>query len=331
MKRCNQIPKLLLAVLITALLLSGSAVAAGSIDRDCSLTISYRDDGIPVSGAGFSLYLAATVDASGSLRATEVFSRFPVRLRGQDDGWKALASTLEGYVLRDNLAPTGSGVTDAQGQLSFPSGGQKLTPGLYLVLGSRSEQNGRVYDPQPFLVMLPTMDKESGNWIYQVRVSPKYEVRPDVPGVVSRKALKVWRDEGQETNRPKDITVQLLRDGKVYDTVTLNAENSWRYVWEELDSAFRWTLVEEAPEDYTVEITREGAAFLVVNTWDGPDSPETPTEPDSPETPTEPGSPELPYTGQLWWPAPLLLCAGLACIVVGLIRRRGACHEAHQG
>lgn len=108
----------------------------------------------------------------------------------------------------------------------------------------------------------------------------------------------------------------------MYDTATLNADNSWRYVWEELDGAFRWTLVEEAPEGYTVEITREGATFLVVNTWDGPDSP---------ETPTEPGSPELPYTGQLWWPAPLLLCAGLACIVVGLIRRRGACHEAHQG
>lgn len=30
----------------------------------------------------------------------------------------------------------------------------------------------------------------------------------------------------------------------------------------------------------------------------------------------------LPQTGQLWWPVPVLLCAGLACIVVGLIRRR---------
>lgn len=124
MKRCNQIPKLLLAVLIAALLLSGSAVAAGSMDRDCSLTISYCDDGIPVSGAGFSLYLAATVDASGSLRATQAFSRFPVRFRGEDDGWKALASTLEGYVLRDKLDPAGSGATDGQGQLSFPSAGR---------------------------------------------------------------------------------------------------------------------------------------------------------------------------------------------------------------
>lgn len=325
MKPCNPIPKLLLAVVMAALL-TLSVFAAGSMDpnRECSLTLSYQDDGTAVSGAGFSIYLAATVDASGKLTATEAFSQFPVRLQGEDDAWKALASTLEGYVLRDHLAPAGSGVTDAQGQLSFPSGAQKLTPGLYLVLGERSKQNGRVYDPQPFLVMLPTRDKESGDWLYRVNVSPKYEVRPDVPGVVTRKALKVWRDEGKETNRPKDITVQLLRDGKVYDTVTLNAENSWRYAWEQLDSDFRWTLVEEVPENYTVEITREGVTFLAVNTWDGLDNP--PTEPETP-----PSSPELPYTGQLWWPVPLLLCTGLLCIVVGLLRRRGAYHEEKQG
>lgn len=30
----------------------------------------------------------------------------------------------------------------------------------------------------------------------------------------------------------------------------------------------------------------------------------------------------LPQTGQLWWPVPVLICAGLACIAVGLFRRR---------
>lgn len=31
---------------------------------------------------------------------------------------------------------------------------------------------------------------------------------------------------------------------------------------------------------------------------------------------------KLPQTGQLWWPVPMLLCVGLACVVVGLVRRR---------
>lgn len=41
--------------------------------------------------------------------------------------------------------------------------------------------------------------------------------------------------------------------------------------------------------------------------------------------PTAPPSPgggkKLPQTGQLWWPVPVLACAGLGCIAVGLFRR----------
>lgn len=36
---------------------------------------------------------------------------------------------------------------------------------------------------------------------------------------------------------------------------------------------------------------------------------------------------KLPQTGQLWWPVPLLICAGLGCIAVGLFRRREARNE----
>lgn len=157
---------------------------------------------------GFSLYLAATVDASGKLHCNA--GVFPVSRPVPGRGRR-----LEGPGLHPGgLRAAGQARSRRQrgdrwaGAAVLPVGGQKLTPGLYLVLGSRREQNGRVYDPQPFLVMLPTLDKETGERIYRVRVSPKYEVRPDVPGVVSRKALKVWRDEGQEANRPKDITVR---------------------------------------------------------------------------------------------------------------------------
>ena len=48
-----------------------------------------------------------------------------------------------------------------------------------------------------------------------------------------------------------------------------------------------------------------------------------PTEPTQPK-PTEPKPPvpSLPQTGQLWWPVPVLFCAGLVLILFGLIRRR---------
>lgn len=44
-----------------------------------------------------------------------------------------------------------------------------------------------------------------------------------------------------------------------------------------------------------------------------------PTE--KPSTPSSGGG-KLPQTGQLWWPVPVLICMGLGCIAVGLIRRR---------
>ena len=51
---------------------------------------------------------------------------------------------------------------------------------------------------------------------------------------------------------------------------------------------------------------------------------EVPTKPTSPTTkPTtsSSGGEKLPQTGQLWWPVPVLACAGLGCIAVGLFRR----------
>ena len=43
--------------------------------------------------------------------------------------------------------------------------------------------------------------------------------------------------------------------------------------------------------------------------------------------PSSGGGKKLPQTGQLWWPVPVLACAGLGCIAVGLFRRREARDE----
>ena len=60
------------------------------------------------------------------------------------------------------------------------------------------------------------------------------------------------------------------------------------------------------PAGYTVTVTQEGTLFVVTNTYPG-------------KTP-----PKLPQTGLLWWPVPLLACAGLALVLAGAgARRRG--------
>lgn len=324
MKMNKRLISICLSLLLVFMLLPVSALAAGRIDldQDVGLTITYQDYGTPLSGAVFNIYLVATVNAYGELETTEQFKIFNVDIPGKaDDTWRALASTLEGYVLRDNIAATDSGKTDRNGQIAFPTGGKRLTAGLYLVLGERHTQDGYRYDATPFMAMLPSLDKENSVWSYDVAVSPKFD-RSKIPGssgddTITRKVLKLWEDKGQEKDRPEEVIVQLLRDGKVFDTVPLNAANNWRYTWTALDNGYSWTVVEKETDNYTVEVTQEGITFVVKNTHNE----------DIPDEPTTPTKPTLPQTGQLWWPVPVLIAAGLLFVVIGLLRRRGAADE----
>ena len=155
-------------------------------------------------------------------------------------------------------------------------------------------------------------------------MNAKYETAPDSPdyNMVSRKVLKIWDENGYEIDLPKEVTVDLLKDGEVFDTVTLNADNLWRYTWEELDAGCNWSVVEREMKDYSVSVTREGITFVITNTYnpDDPDPKPTPTPTPPPDKPPE--DPKLPQTGQLWWPVPMLVCAGMLLIIIGLLRRR---------
>lgn len=329
MNLCKRLLALILCVLLIPVFLPEQVSAAENIDteREVSLSISYQDGDTPLSGAEFDIYLVAVADESGELTVTEEFSGFPVNIQGEnDEEWRALASTLEGYVLREDIPPTDSGMTDEQGMVTFPTEGKSLKAGLYLVLGHRHTQNGRRYDPAPFMVMLPGLDEEKDTRIYDVTVNAKYDSSeiPENPedDTIDRKVLKVWEDDGHEKDRPKEITVQLLCDGEVYDTVILNEENNWRYTWTDLDNGCTWTVAEKEQEGYKAEITREGITFVVTNTYEEavPDKP-------VPTTPSSPTKPRLPQTGQLWWPVPVLIAAGLLFVILGLIRRRGRTDE----
>lgn len=354
MKTCKRFFAVLLCMLTICMILPMQAFAAGVIDldRDVHLTLSCQHEGTLLSGAKFDLHLVATVDRYGRFTVTDEFSQFNVDIKGKnDEAWRKLASALEGFVLRDKIKPRDSGKTDSEGILSFPTGDQTLTPGLYLVVGYRHTQDGYYYDAAPFMVMLPGADHEKNDWAYDVTANVKFEPtkKPSGSGdsggsdTINRKVLKVWEDEGHEDKRPNEIIVQLLRDGDVYDTVTLNAKNNWRHTWTGLDNKYKWTVVEKELEHYSVGLTREGTTFVLTNTYtevipdeptpgnpapgaDTPDDP-TPTSPGDPGSPAQPSEPKLPQTGQLWWPVPILVTAGMLCIVIGLIRRRGITDE----
>lgn len=340
-----RISSALLALLLAVLLPVQARAAIGPIDtgKDASLTIRYEiGKNIPAPGVRFDLYRVA--DMSGDMEFTLAgeFAQYAgyVSLEARDtEAWEALATTLEGLVLRDRLMPLAAGYTDSKGFLAF----SPLETGLYLVLGGQYVVGSKTYTAVPALVALPESDETGTEWLYDVTAEPKntaYDNGGSPDDTVSRKVWKRWDDAGYEKSRPAYVTVQLLdRSGRVWRTSRLSESNKWQEIWRGLPAGVQWTVVEEPVPGYTVSVRQAGATFVVTNTSetgghsgpdtpddpDDPDAPDAPDRPDKPGDPDHPGSsdpPKLPQTGVLWWPVPVLLAAGLMLIIVGFVRRR---------
>ncbi|MDO4732896.1 MAG: Cna B-type domain-containing protein [Bacillota bacterium] len=337
----KRIGGILISLFLLLLLLPCTSLAAESFpaSQPLHLEISYQAGEEAIVGAEFQLYYVAEMSAGQQFTATGDFAEYPVELNGLDSSaWKELAFTLAAFVQRDELEALDAGKTDSRGLLHFPNSQKELEPGLYLLCGQRHIQNGWIYSPEPVLICLPSLNETEDCWEYSVSLMVKYDARPqDTPELQDLKVLKIWEDEGCEDQRPRELKVYLLQDGEVYDTVFLNAENNWRHTWEDLSDAYDWTVAEDVPDGYSASISREGRSFVIRNSCrppippvppeDPPIPPEDPPVPGDPEPPGPPSPPGLPQTGQLWWPVPLLLVAGLVLMLLGILRRRSIANE----
>ena len=308
---------LALCLALALLALPGRAAAA-----DLSLTLSFQPGGNPAVGAEFCLYQVGQWDGKGGFHWLDSLEEKQINW----DDLENLAATLAPYA--GELTPARTGKTGQDGKVTFSG----LEAGVYLVLGEPYRVGQMTCTPSPVLISLPSGGEN------HVSANVKYEETPDTPGTTTTvKVQKVW--SGQETDRPQEITVQLLKNGAVYDTVTLNADNNWRHTWTGLSKDALWQVVEQSvPEGYTVSISKDGLTFTIINTCtppeepgnpDNPDNPDNPTTPPNPTNPTTPGSsgssgskPTLPQTGQLWWPVPLLACGGMLCFLAGWVKNR---------
>lgn len=333
----RQILKKGAALLCAFLCMIGCAIpvlAYATIDtgRETSLTIAFGKENNPIGTAGFDLYRVADVSDRGYYTLSGDFKDYAVNLNGLDStGWRAAAETLSAYAQRDEKNILQSGTTDSRGSLTF----NKLDVALYLVVGHKIKIGNYTYTPEPMLVLLPGKD-QNNQWLYNLTVSPKYEEKyePDSSDdTVTRKVLKRWVNASSDTI-PAEIVVQLLRDGSVYDTVTLSKSNNWRYTWNDLDEEHQWQVVEyQVPDGYMVSVYREGITFVITNTLEEDRYfPEEPSEPDDSKDNTQDDSSSsesdkteestLPQTGMLWWPVPILACGGMLLFMLGWLRRR---------
>ena len=113
------------------------------------------------------------------------------------------------------------------------------------------------------------------HWIFIVEAFDA----PTPPPVVKQQLTvrKVWDDDG--IDRPEQVTVALLRDGTVAETVVLNQENQWIYSWGQLDEDSVWTVEEVGvPDGYSVSYNTVGSTVTILNKKDQilPPSPPSP-------------------------------------------------------
>ena len=246
-----------------------------------SVTLIEQKHNEPIVGAELSVYYVATVlpDADGNLiyDYTKDFKKLDTAI---DD--TSLAAKLDEFISNHNV-PSAKMTTNAEGT-ALCSG---LPLGLYFV-----KQTGAVEDFSlctPFLVTVP--NEKNGEYLYEVNASPKTEVSK----LTSITIKKVWNTDAS-TEATESVTVQLLKNGIVVKTATLNAQNKWQITYNDMPESDAYSIREiDVPKGFTATYQQKGYVFTVTNTS------------------------TLIQTGQLMWPIPVLAMSGMILIAVGII------------
>ena len=251
-----------------------------SINENCSLTISYCSGDVAFSELPVKLYKIADVSADYQYTLTSSFEKSNLILNGiQTVGeWNVIRSTLETYILANDITADFNAKTDFEGKASFDA----LKPGLYLAITERIIQDETTYVFDSALIALPGLGAD-GLWQYQVDVTSKSEIIPpsEADEETERKVLKLWKGDSGSSARPTTIEVEIFRNSTSYQTVTLSEDNHWTYTWSAKDDGSDWKVVERnIPTGYTMTIEERETSFVLTNTLnrdvlDNPDSPQT--------------------------------------------------------
>lgn len=304
--------KAICVFIAAVLILSIHTTASASEDR--SITLNYSP-GV----CSFRFYKIADLSTDGQLSLVAPFTDYTDSIDTLDrigelnaDEMRLLSATLEAVVLRDKLTPKYIDSSSQNGVLTITNPER----GIYLIIGEQTKDEKYLYTPSPLLVSVPRLS-ENGSWENHVIIEhTKLQKEEHGNDVTKYRVRKIWKDTGYRSIRPTEITVQLLQNGILYDTVILSKENDWSYEWENLPSDFNWTVVEKKiPNGYFLSVDKKKNGIILTNRYKEP-----------PPPPEE----EIPQTGQLWWPVPVLFALGCAFLYLGVLSKKARKHKGER-
>ncbi|MBF7150847.1 Cna B-type domain-containing protein, partial [Bacillus toyonensis] len=138
-------------------------------------------------------------------------------------------------------------------------------------------QNGKVIDTKEVSAAsewkyaftdLAAYDAEGNAYKYEVKEQPVDGYKSEVHGYditntkvaqTTVEGTKTWKD-GNATNRPTTIKVDLLQNGKVIDTKEVNAASEWKYAFTDLaaydaeGNAYKYEVKEQPVDGYKSEV-----------------------------------------------------------------------------
>lgn len=294
--RMTRLLTMAMCLLLCVFVWPSAAYAFDPVDltHPVSLTIYANDEEIPLAGVGFELHRVAALNEYAQFELLPAFSGFSGDINKMDTAadWAAAAEELKQFAAA--VEPDAAATSRDDGLVVFDG----IEPGLYLVSGAPVEILPWAYTFTPFMVSIPTRDVND-EWLYDVFSDVKLEKQPAQTDI---EVVKVWDDQGHESDRPNTIYVDLYRDGEQIDVAMLHAGNSWSHTFKNLPAAHEYTVKErEVPYWYTVSYEVINGVLVVRNSHCTDITP----------------IPDIPATGQLWWPVPLLAGAGMLLVIAG--------------
>lgn len=257
-------------------------IKKGSIE----ITLIEKEEQTKINGAELTIYKIADAKEENHNLVFEYVSELSDCKVSLDNLDNDNISEEINKCLNDSVK--GISLVTEDGKVNF----EDLDLGLYLVKQTNKVEGYSVITP--YLVMIPRVINDE--WTYNVTSKPK----TDIIRVIDLKVTKVWNKANSNINSsinlPKEIEIELSKNGEVIDTVKLNSANNWEYTWKDLEKSDMYNVREvNVPKGYTVTYQKEGNLFIVTNTT------------------------SLVQTGNMPWLVEVIGGIGLIFIVISLI------------